>query len=759
MPTKHLLLALFVVLIAPLQLPADEAISLRDNARSMLALRSAAGYVLDEMARRSSTQGWDTVALTDYLAAQMLEHAREHRRPGQDSRPRCLALATNFQRAALDVVLSNAVTEARARSPIPVSADDVLALAGPGWREQSAAALAWFTSNQFETVFQEARLRAVARQRKTGLDGVRYPEAGALDERLTGISKQQDPPGVRLDAKAFNALDGWLKSLDGGNRMPLFEEVQKQFDDAMASRRDEIRRQYEEQIAAIERQSRELAGSMIVYPAITNELARALDAFIRQRREQAADAGSAVPVYPAFSIVNAFMHEQAGRLEARRMEEHLASGAAPVIAEKQLKDAITGDLPAHVARARSEEILFAMLAPEKGRESAMTLAKRAGAPDDDGRALAARLAGNDPVAVIFATWLRADLTNKLDHVREEIADEQIEQHFAFLPGTRPLPDAMIADVIKREGQPFGDLADAVDWVRGEAAAPFDASNLLEETTAKAIASVNESVRLAHETVQAQMRIVRNLEETRRELLVSDVASGRSVDDILKEWIAAFEREWKQADAALRAIYPEMLASTRDELNKTVRQLYDALKQQQAGTPAPASAAVSPSEQQRDEPDEQDKDSAEVEEHTLEEALLLSCDASLIIYDAAPDRCEAVLWLGPEAPVMKIQFPPDDPEKAAGLLFEQLKPVLADLMASKDETWAQPDRVFLVFRRKSELVFRFYMIINSREIRHQTSLSLRAKIGELLEEWSASHRGGQVIKLDWTVGLGAKSGRE
>lgn len=759
MRTNHLLLILLAGLVAPLRVSADEAVSPRDNARAMLALRSAAGYVLEEMSRRSGTQAWDTVALTDYLATAMLDHPGEHRRPKQDSRPRSLTLATEFQSAALDLVLSNAVAEARSRSPMPVSVDDVLALTGPGWREHSAAALAWFASNQFEVVFQDARLRAVARQRKAGLEGVRYPEAGALDDRLTGISKQQDPPGARLEAKSFNALDGWLKSLDGGNRTPLFEEVQKQVEEAMASRKDEIRRQYEEQVAAVEQQAGTMAGALIVYPAMTNDLVRSLDAVIQQRRVRAAEAGSAVPVYPAFGIVNDFIRELAERIEAARLKDYLATGALPAVTEKQLKDVITGDLPAHVTRARSEEILLAGLVPEKSREAAMAFAKRAGAPVDDARALAERLNAKYPVAEAFGSWLRAHVTGTLDRVRDEIAHDQLERRLPFLPGTRPLPDAMIAEVVKREGKPFADFADAVHWVRGETVTPFDASGLLEETTIKSLASVNESVRLAHETVQAQRRVVRDIETTRRESLVRDVAADRSVDAILKDWITAFEREWKQAESGLRAVYPGMLASTRDELNKAVRQLYDTLKQQQAGTPAPANAAVSPSEQQRDEPDEEDKDSAEVVEHTVEEALLLSCDASLIIYDVAPGLCEAVLWLGAEGPAMKIQFPPDDPEKAAGLLFEQLKPALADLMASKDDTWARPGRVLLVFRRKQELIFRFYMIINSREIRHQTSLSLRAKIGELLQEWSTGHRDGQAIKLDWTVGLGAASGRE
>ena len=59
----------------------------RDQARTILALRSAAGQVMAELQQRSSTQTWDTVQLTEQLTAQMLSDPSAHRRP-QDSRNR-----------------------------------------------------------------------------------------------------------------------------------------------------------------------------------------------------------------------------------------------------------------------------------------------------------------------------------------------------------------------------------------------------------------------------------------------------------------------------------------------------------------------------------------------------------------------------------------------------------------------------------------------------------------------------------------------
>lgn len=753
------LVCALVLLVVPARAqtnPAETA-SPRDRAREILALRSAAGQVMEELGQRSSTQSWDTVQLTEQLTEKMLKDPAAHRRPG-DSRNRSRTLAEQQQRLALEQALSNAVSAAQARSPLPIRREDVLEMVGPSWSDELNRSLALFLSNQFASVFSGARLRAVALQQKTALEGLRFPETGELDARLLALWSARKDRAAVLQGRDFDQLGDWLKSLPGRPAGPLFEEVEQQLGEASARRKEDIRRQYDHQLRALQERMEQLPARFITRAAIAAELRAAAEADVTARQLQAREAGSPIPVYPVFQVIQSNAWHTAGQVEANRLTAYLRESGQPRIESHRLQDAIAREPARHRTRADSEQIFRTDLLTTVRDDVATAYARKAGAPDQARSDLRDALGAPDETGRAFQEQLNQALAAALEPARASVAEEQYEAHFGFIPDAEPLSDELLNRIQDRNGQPATALDEILALLPDHP--DVDPAGLLEETTALALQHFNLAMADGYGALQEQAKLVRAVEADRREELARDVAAERPVDEVLKAWTADFTRRWKTVAATQNSRYEEPLAATRDLLNKTVRQLYDAQKKEDAapaatatpGNPSPAAAAVSPRENQRDEP-EDTEDKAEVEQHTLEEQLLVPCDASLVIRDVSPNECEAVLRIGLEAAPVRVRFAPDAAEQAATALFEGLRPALAGLVDKQKTKW-KSSRNFLGFRRKEAPELRFYMVVRSREIRHQTSLLLRNQISELLEQWSETNHPGQPVTLDWTVGLGA-----
>ncbi|HMP76640.1 MAG TPA: hypothetical protein PKE12_10130 [Kiritimatiellia bacterium] len=753
--TGHFFLLLFLAFA--LRAPAESGTP-RDQARAILALRSAAGQVMAELEQRASTQSWDTAQLTEQLTTRMLADAAAHRRP-QDSRTRSRTLAAELQKVALEAALTNAVAEAQARSPLPIRGEEVLELVGASWTQQVDAALARFLTNQFDAIYTGARLRAVALQQKTALNEIRFPAPEELDAHLLSLWQGRKDPAAVLAARDFDPLGGWLKSFAAPKAETLLEEVERHIGDAAARRKDEIIRQYEHQLGVIREAADRVPAGRITRAGIAAELQVALDRDLAARRQAAQDAGTAAtPLYPVFQIVQSNALATAAQLEGARWSAFLAESGEPRIDAEALRKEIERAPAPHRIRATSETLFLETLGPAKQREAAAAYARKQGAPDAARAEFETQLAGAGEGARIFQARLREVLPAALETARARVVEKQIGQ-LDVLPGADPLPDPLIDALLAREARPVKTMDEALGFLGVRA--KIDTSALLEETGARAVAIVNAAIAAGNEAVQAQAGLVRELETARREQLARDVAAARPVDAVLKEWTAEFTRQWKPRAAERNLRYDAPLAVTRELLNKTVRQLYDAVKQEQqsaSATPAPGPAAVSPSENQRDEPDDKEE-AAEVEQHTLEEVLLVPCDASLIIRDVGEQLCEAVMRVGPDAPPIVVRFAPHDADAAARALFDGIRPGLAGLVAGKQEAWKSGSRGFLGFKRRAVPELRFFMVVRSREIRHQTSLLLRSQISELLREWTEANHPGHPITLDWTVGLGAVASPE
>lgn len=730
----------------------------RDRARAVLALRSAAGQVMDEMNQRASTQSWDAVQMTESVASGMLKDPAAHRRI-QESRSRSRSLAEKLQRAALETALSNAVAEAQARSPLPIRREDVLELVGPSWSDQVSKTLALFMSNQFDSVFVGARLRAVALQQKSALDALRFPESGELDARMLALWQEHKNAEATLEAGDFDKLGGWLKTFAAPKTDQLLEEVERQIGDAAGRRKDEIHQQYSRQIAVLQESVAKLPRQFILQSDMAGKLMAATEADYAERKQAARDAGAAAPVYPVFQIIQSNAWAMAEKLEAANWSAFLLEQNLPVISTDSVRKEVERDLARHRSRETSIAALTDAFTTGKRSEAIAAFAKQREASEPARAAFEKHVAGDGQSGHVFHERLAQAIATSSDQARALIVEQQIKKDLSFLPGEEPLDEALVARVMEREGSPVKNLSEALSFLGDPS--KVDASRLLEETESRAVERVNTAIASAQQAVQAQESLVRELETARREQLARDVAADRPVDTIVKEWTADFSKQWSKRAGDRKIRYAEPLPVTRDLINKTVRQLYDAQKQQKdalASTATPGPAPLSPSENQRDEPTE-DKDKAEVEQHTKEEQLLVACDASLVIRDIGDHQCEASMRIGPDSQPILVRFAPDNAESAAHALFEGIRPALAGLVEGRQAVWKSGSRTFLGFRRKTAPELRFYMVVRSKEIRHQTSLLLRSQISALLQDWSAENHPGQPVALDWTVGLGAVVGPE
>ncbi len=737
---------------------SEDGGSSRDQARAVLALRSAAGQVMETLRSQTSTQQWDTARLADQLADDMLAGDREHRRRA-DSQARCRIQAEQHQRAALEAALNRAVDAAQARSILPIRREEVLALVGLPWEQEVQAGVSRFMEQQFDAVFREARMKAVERQRQEALVNLRYPAIDELDPRLLERWQTKKDPAARLEADDFNVLDRWLAAYSAPASEHLLEETEKALREAAAGRKDEIRRQYTHQLDVVDRQADTLSRDVRSAPSLAQLLRRELDGALREQRMAAAEFP---PLYPAFQVVSSNIWAIAEEVERQRLTAYWDDQGQPAAEAEILRKEILRDPARHRRRDESGKLLVQELAGPARQAAARALSRAGAGPETDPVFWENRLSGDAPAARAFrARWQQA-VQSALPAVRESIRQQQHNAFQALLPGSAPLDEAVLGRLQERSGKLAQTLEEAWVLLHGNQAVRPPSTNLLEETETQLLEEINQGFAAAWSALQEQAALVRELERDGRAQLAKDVAADRPVDQLVKAWTTDFAHRWKER---AKPPYLEPLPSTRDLINKTVRQLYDAQKKQQeaeqsavAATPAPASAALSPSEQQRDEPDRKE-DRAETQQATIEEMILVPCDASLVIRDVADRQCEAVLQADPDQPPVSVRFAPDQPEEAARALFDALRPSLTGLAENRREAWQGSRRSLLGWRRKAPPELRFYMVVLSREIRHQTSLMLRSEIRDLLQAWSESQNPALSVSLDWTVGLGVGAARE
>ncbi len=764
----HTLAALLLCTALTGQAAAEDAV--KNRAKWRLAIRAAAKRAQEAAAQLPDAQEAERIVLVEYLAGAMQTNMAAHAALAA-SRDKSRELARAWRRETAESILQSAADEMRAYSPAPVAVADIKNALGAEWPALIEARLDAFAEKTFPAVFAEARRRVVALAVLEADQQLQYPAMPELDGKLAALLDGR-PPADRLGEAEYSRLQDWLESRAGAAASPMFEEVAKHVRDAGGRMRMEIQRQYEAQVETLDAAATALPADVRRADAMARNLAAALD-----RAAAKLEPADGAPRYGVFNIVVRHRDAAAADLEASRFQAFLRERTAAMITSSDSAAAIQLDLAAHASLSNS----LALLQTEYLRVLPPRIAEAYAAPAPADAPYFLELCGRDEARKELSNLVHDQLQVILPDLRRELAERQYAEHFAALDEPIPLNDACLAAILEQRGAPPAALEAALARMRQGvyAGLPDPAGlNLLDETAQKVLAAAAARIADGYWTATEQLNLLAALEKTRMERLRKDVKNNRPVSAITADWRKQLLADWRKTVKKTGSPYAGLLANTEQQLEKTVRQLYDSVSRDAESSAASASAAAAGqpdegaaaaaralelrSESTQDKAagsESQKQAAANAGAGGMQEQALgvftnknLKCpDGVLVLADTPDGGCEVALFTA-AGRAAGARFPANDVNAAADAIFAAMQPELRTIMSSSKSRWDAAGG-FYIFRRRPVQEFRLYLVVESGAVRHRTSLLLRRRIEEMLTQWSAAEGfGARPISLDWKVGL-------
>lgn len=634
-----------------------------------------------------------------------------------------------------------------------------------------------------------------------------FPSEVELNPRLSDLLKGR-PEETRLTADDYKVLQAWLAGFAAPGAGPVFEELLPNLNDAANKLLDEIRRQYDRQLAVLDATAaRGVPATARRAGAIAKNLNAALDSSINQERRAAAvrkSAGLIVPVYDVFPAVRMNINATAGTLERTRLLQYLEATPALGVDPGAMAKAIRADPAPHIAASASEQLFITNFAAAGRPATAKAYAESAQPPDEPAY-FEKLIAANATIAAAYTNRLTAEVRRQLPAVRRAVAAEQFQTYFGGLAANKPLADEALARLQNTGGAAVSSLPEAVSLLRSggyDGLSRPERLKLLEETARQVLDLANQRFKEGYQAVVSQLALLRKIEQERLEQLKKDVERKRPEKEILREWQADLEKRWQAqvglpTEALAQAgssptVYTELLAITRKQLNKDVRQLYNAIKSaptasiQIAGLDTEGAVEKEPNktreirqdvaqpedqhdrksksdqENQAAKPKSEKSSSAATAQDTVVARIQSANkidrknnpDGVLVLTEAPGGRCQAQLVLDSTNNAgYKVAFTAKDPQASADAIFEAFKPQLDAMLVMVAERWRAEYSGLGIFKRKTPPQLKLFIVIESNEVRHRMSLLLRKRIEEAIQDWTAKRGGGApAINLSWKVGL-------
>lgn len=772
------LLLLGTLAVAP---AADTA---KDRAKWRLASLAAAREILDEFGANKPLAEQDRILLVETLDASMRAAPADHvTRAG--SRRRCAELAAQVRRQALERRIAEVARHASEQSPLPVQPADVTTQLGQDWPRTLNQSLERFVTTQGDPLFQEARARAVGRLRQDLERQLRFPSAAELDALLTNLVARH-PDSLALTADDERQLQQAVEAMANPAAKPCFEELRATLAEGARLVVAEIRNQYQRQLALREdvllhgipgdrRQASTIRAALET--ALAERLARATN-----EPASTGPDGKPAPAFPLFAPLRDSLPGAAAALEQERLRDHLNTTPLLALQADALAREIRAQPRTHATPARSESaFLSSRTAP--GRETVAAQYAGGAVPPVPAAYFQTLIATNALLAGALEARLKAELAARLPEARRQVRDEQYKSRFAGLERLQALPGKAVAHLLDSGGAALKSLDEVRSLFGLE---PHDDADLIEETVSQALAEANRKARAGYEALTAQLALVRALERDRLDALRRDVTARRSFKSIRAEWQEALESRWASDPRATATPYAELLEPARELLDKTVRQLYDALQENPAvastATPAetrpPSETARGkeaelrqmPAQPEDRKPDEQ-KANAQPKDpqpsptaggtEGVTDAVLSRMkvdrrnepDGILLLSGGKGGNVTAQFLIPAGTATRPMTFTPDQPQQAADAIFDILRPTLETLWTTTVLDWQKARRGLGAFKRKTAPTLRLFVIIESDDVRHRMSLFLRQHIDRAFAEWREQRgQGTPEVELDWKVGL-------
>lgn len=745
----------------------------RDRARTALVIHAAAVQVIEETGRLASPATGDESALTAGLTRAMLEQPDRHRRVG-DSRKLCLDTLARVQRDRVLGVISQAVAAASQQAPLPVTDVQVLAKTGATADQLAQQAIAVWKTNGVDQLFTEARRQAVDHQRRELDRQLHYPAQVALDAWLAELCGTASDPAARMPREHWGRLRDQLGQIDqDGKPHALFEENERHRQDAALRMADAIRVQYEEQVGALDAAAKrdQLPPAAITSERLADHLKERVAKAVTELTPE-----SGAPHYAVYAVVQSNGVASARSLEELLLADYVRTNAPMEITVPQLESMMLARSATFRQSKTSQPVAVQELAAARGPSVASAYA---GAAPADGvvARMSALLAADGPAGKQWRERVRTAVDAHWPEARNRVALTQVAEFFPGLGREEPLsaPQAERGcDLLQPFPTQFASLVEALRafdpaWVA------WQSQPLIEETEARVATTARDRIELACGAVEKQLALVRQLETERLAGLEKDVAADRPFRNIVKDWSDDLLARWTQAGGPGPAAYPDLFPRTLDLLNKTVRQLYDARRQEQDSeqrqVAARAGAEVTvdqtddaPVEQRPDEFQSKSTDTETKDKQSQHEApepaqlkgmgaieyiWKTEPDAVLIVRDTRWRRAQVVLLDGTQQELASATFRPDRTDDAARDIYALIEPALTRALDERKTEWAAlPTGV-----DDPPPQLKIFLFVQSREIRHLTSLKLRHLMQQQVDAWSASQRpSASPVNLVWLVGL-------
>lgn len=754
-------LLIAALLVGTTILPAEETLggepTPRDLARQALASRAAAQEIHGWLNQRKFPDEAGQQAIQRDLAAAMVADVAAWRDPAR-ARNQSREWIQNRLSEAWENRVNDALKRAREQSPLSLDRGEVLRQVDPQYEQARNRMLESALNSGAEPWFEAARRLALEQYRVDWLSRREDPDFDSLDPRILELDPQRESRLGALTREQFQPLVPWLREV-GSSPGPVFAELDSWVLRLADEQVDGFHRQYLDQVEVILpwKDPALFAAALRTRVEFEATLQEALN------QQITANPQASPPVYPVFSATRSLAEDLALHAERERYQKFLQDHRLLQPSPDHIRQTILETPAAHRdPRASANRFIDSTLReqlPEVREEYLGGLSPKVTEP------FIADLATDKPLGKITREVVSQRLNDILPGVRAEIATLQAKWFAPNLVAGEDIPESLVVWVHDKKWpaalqprQAVQALEAADSWRGSE----NESGQLLNESQEKLRDLLQKQLSPARQSLEKQLRTVRSLETDWLPRLHEAVDRGVRFERIKRDWESELDRRWQPLRAEVPSPWQDLFDRTMEDLDKTVRQLYDTRIEalQTASSPAAsppggeeqreAEATATPQVTEVQTPEAASGEIADPADATgagsgaQPEAGILEAltehqgeaDAVLLFEDVTEDLARLHLATPTGSHYTTVDFNPSVIGDSAQTIAQTVTPTLATLAAAQN---TDPRELKITFQ------------INSPQIRHQMSIQLRQEITHILQQ-QAGDRGHPVPTLIWQDNL-------
>lgn len=766
-----LLLAVWILSTCGLSAAESSETSSRDRAKLVMAERSAAKRLLEDINSMPSCRETDKVLIRERLVKTMLSDVKSHRAMSA-SKPICEGVVKSERWDYFNNCLTNAVSASQSHSPIKIEPAEVLKQT-PNWKKEVEAGITRFIADNFQPLYIEARNSAVASQRRELDQSIKAPTFEEIDAALNeAVVKKGGLSRLTLDD--FAAMKGWIQKNVCNTDKPSFSENTVYMDEIVSKVILEITDQYEGQVGILDEMiSRVLSADAAVLSAsLRDEAVKAIRSYIGEEKiKLAQNRGSrSVPVYDIFSSVEMEVGIETLRAERNKLISTIKSIDKLPVTSGEIEKSVIANLAEHKNIQHSQNRIFDEFKDKAGGFAVSNHMKKLAEPQRkmvQDKYFMDMLDEREP-SVEFRNHVAPMLNKVLAGVREELVKHQQKQYFSWLKVDKPIAEPVLAFASdKPEVLPVKSVFAMMALFRKDEFLQFPAiadAVILDDTAEKVIAAANVALVAGRQAFTGQLLVLQEVEKEKIEKLAEEASGKKKLEDILDDWTSEVKRRWNKSPD--KGEYGQLFERTMTVLNKSVRQFFDSVEklrsEQQIALKQNKKSEIIPEDdvsmKKEDPPEDSPENMSNSDAKPVEKVSQLEtadavvivdlpiseADCIITLADTGMSKCNVAVTTGGGEAISSVEINPRKTDESADEVHNAVKAEITSLLEKK---MLEPADKF------GNRDLKLFIVIKSEDVRHKMSIMLSHKVREQVESWSKAHcPDGQQIRLMWCVGL-------